>query len=114
MLTAIDPLDENIVATGLVKPRSSIAATHIAQPTTMYGLRRPKRDFELSARTPREGRLESIHYRVDGDIPIRGWTTSPEIGPARKTMATAALERPRDNRYGVPLRRRESRARIER
>lgn len=42
------------MAKGLVKPSKSIAATHMRQPTTMYGLLRPKRDLELSASTPGE------------------------------------------------------------
>ena len=34
--------------------------------------------------------------------PMRGWTTSPEIGPARKTIDIADLDSPSDMRYGVP------------
>lgn len=34
--------------------------------------------------------------------PMRGWTTSPEMGPARKTIDIADLDNPRDMRYGVP------------
>ena len=37
------------------------------------------------------------------DGPMRGWTKRPDIGPARKTIATAAFVRPRDKRYGVPF-----------
>jgi hypothetical protein len=36
----------------LVKPRRSIAKTQSADPISMNGRRRPKRDLELSARTP--------------------------------------------------------------
>lgn len=50
--TAAEPNVVNIVANGLVNPRRSIAHTQMREPTTIYGLRRPKRDLELSARTP--------------------------------------------------------------
>ena len=100
--TAIEPDGVNILAKGRVKPRSSIAMTHIHVPANMYGLRRPNRDFELSARTPGCHILADVGYAKELGVPIRGCTTSPEIGPARKTVATADLERPREMRYGVP------------
>jgi hypothetical protein len=34
--------------------------------------------------------------------PIRGWATSPEIGPASQTREVNCSDRPRDKRYGVP------------
>ncbi len=52
VLTAVEPHDVSIEAKGLVKPRRSIAAVQIKTPSSMYGLRRPNLDFELSASTP--------------------------------------------------------------
>jgi hypothetical protein len=60
-----------------------MAAAHIIEPTSMYGLRRPKREVEESARTP-----------------MRGCTKRPESGPAMNTMDTEDLESPREMRYG--------------
>lgn len=39
---------------------------------------------------------------VTAHIPINGCTTSPDIGPARNTIATADFVNPSDIRYGVP------------
>ena len=46
------PIAVNIEEIERVYPSRSIAATQITEPPIMYGLRLPKRDFELSARTP--------------------------------------------------------------
>lgn len=91
-----------MLAKGRVKPRSSIAITQIHVPTNMYGLRRPKRDFELSARIPSSQVPADVGYAKERGVPMRGCTTSPEIGPARNTVATADLESPSERRYGVP------------
>lgn len=50
--TAELPLVVKIETKSLVKPSKSIEAAQIADASNMYGLRRPKRDFELSAITP--------------------------------------------------------------
>lgn len=52
-------------------------------PSNIYGRLLPNRDVLLSASTP-----------------MRGCMTSPERGPARKTMAMDDFERPRERRYG--------------
>ena len=39
-------------ATGRVKPNNSIETMHMSVPSNMYGLRRPKREVELSAKAP--------------------------------------------------------------
>ncbi len=58
--TAIDPDRVNTEANGRVKPSKRIAKVHMAAAASMYGLRRPKRDFELSARTP-TGTVKYVH-----------------------------------------------------
>ncbi len=39
-------------ATGRVKPSNSMGTMHRSVPNNMYGLRRPKREVELSAKMP--------------------------------------------------------------
>lgn len=90
-----------------VNPRRMSAIEQRTTPAAMYGLLRPKRDFELSAMTPAR---QSAKY---GDeerrpIPMRGWTMRPERGPAMKTRDIRDLERPREMRYGEAARHRRS------
>ncbi len=61
VLTATDFAGRKMVAKGRVKPSSIIAVMQMIQPVTMYGLRRPKRDLDLSARTPgTQGRAKAV------------------------------------------------------
>jgi hypothetical protein len=87
----------------LVKPRRSIAKTQSADPINMNGRRRPKRDLELSARTPTyipiiSKIIDEIKKRISA--PMRGWTISPESGPAMKTSAMCDFDTPSESRYG--------------
>ena len=100
--TAIEPDGVKMLAKGRVKPRSSIAKTQMHVPANMYGLRRPNRDLELSARIPSCHIPAVVGHEKKWSVPMRGCTTSPDIGPARKTVATADLESPKEMRYGVP------------
>lgn len=50
--TVGDPEGANMDATDLVYPRRSVAQLHRTAPARIRGRRRPKRDLELSARTP--------------------------------------------------------------
>lgn len=56
-LTIDDPTEVNIETKFLVKPSNSIDIEQIKVAIIMYGLRLPKRDFELSAMTP--GRIQT-------------------------------------------------------
>lgn len=52
----------------------------------MNGRRRPRRDLERSA-----------------NMPIRGWTTRPDKGPAMNTSDMRDLDSPRERRYGEAI-----------
>lgn len=54
----------NMEAKGRVKPSRRAAAEHTATPDRIYGLRRPNRDFEWSARTPK--------YNLNGTLQLAG------------------------------------------
>lgn len=77
------------VATSLARARAyataRVARTTRAAEMRMYFLRR-KRLWEFWSES----------------APTRGWTTSPESGPAIQTSEVACFERPRARRYGVP------------
>jgi hypothetical protein len=50
--TADDSLGRNQLATPFVKPRTSTDMAQSMDPTSIYGLRRPNLEVELSASTP--------------------------------------------------------------
>lgn len=54
----------NTDATGLVNPSKSIANAQTREPSNMYGLRRPNRDVELSASTPKSPSTKLVQTRV--------------------------------------------------
>ena len=68
LLTVADPHVVNIEANGLVNPSNSIAPVHINTPSSIYGLRRPNRDFELSARTPASPCSELNHFYLEVEL----------------------------------------------
>ena len=53
----------NTDATGLVNPSKSIANAQTRDPSNMYGLRRPNRDVELSASTPKSPSTKRVQTR---------------------------------------------------
>ena len=66
--TAEDPHVVMIEAKYRVNPRRMRAIEQRTTPAAMYGLLRPKRDFELSAMTPAR---RSVHYE-DGERRLVG------------------------------------------
>ena len=81
--TAREPAVMKIPEKAFVKPSKMMPPTHMSEPPSMNGLRRPKRDFEWSARTP-----------------ISGWTISPLNGPATNTIDIKDFESPSESKYG--------------
>jgi len=53
--TALESLSRNQLATSFVNPNRSIASAQRIEPTSIYGLRRPKRDVDESATAPIRG-----------------------------------------------------------
>lgn len=64
--TAAEPMVVNNEANCRVKPSKSMANTQNVHPSIMYGLRRPKRDLQLSARTPEDVRVMAESLQKSG------------------------------------------------
>ena len=104
--TMEEPRGVNMDTKSLVNPSRNIDTIEKRVARSIMGLRRPKRDFEWSAMTPVVGSLLSPlseEKSVIGISPIRGWTTSPERGPASSAIEIKERESPSDSKYGVAV-----------
>jgi hypothetical protein len=81
-----------------------MATMQMTVPTNMYGLRRPKREVELSANVPNASKnISKGTAKFNACLPMSGCMMRPDKGPATKTIAILDFDKPSERRYGEAL-----------